>query len=85
MARRRAVSCIAIYGMFIAIIVPACRSHRPVLLVTVAAVGLSCLLAQIPGISSGFSIILCALAAAGLGAKLFPIQEAEKEEQEEGL
>ena len=73
---------IAIYGMFIAIIIPACRSYRPVLLVTAVAVVLSCLAGWlVPGLSSGFSIILCALVAAGLGAKLFPVQEEEAEEE----
>ena len=66
----------------IAIIIPACRSYRPVLLVTAVAVVLSCLAGWLlPGLSSGFSIILCALVAAGLGAKLFPVQEEEAEEE----
>ena len=73
---------IAIYGMFIAILVPAARSYRPVLLVAVCASALSCLFHWAPvlsRVSRGFVIILCALIAAGLGAKLFPI--SEKEEQ----
>ena len=71
---------IAIYGMFLAIILPPCREHKAVRTVTAAAVILSLCFRYIPGlntISSGFSIIICAVAAASLGALLFPKEEAE--------
>ena len=48
--------------------------------VLVLAAGLSCLIAWTPlsrVISSGFSIVLCTLAAAGAGAWLFPREEAD--------
>ena len=76
---------IAIYGMFIAILVPACKNYRPVLLVTVFSVALSLLFHFAPGlnrVSGGFVIILCALAAAGLGARLFPLREEPQTEGE---
>ena len=78
---------IAIYGMFLAIIVPAAREKRPVLPVVVTAVVLSCAFYWIPGlnrVSSGFVIIICALAAAGLGAWRFPVEE-DGENKETGL
>ena len=75
---------IAIYGMFIAIIIPACKQYRPVLIVTLCACILSCLFAFLPvlnRVSSGFTIIICALVSAGLGALLFPVQEQERQAQ----
>lgn len=72
---------IAIYGMFLAIIIPPARRISAVRRVLLAAVALSCLIAWTPlsqVISSGFSIILCTLAAAGLGAWLFPRPEGEE-------
>ena len=71
---------IAIYGMFLAIIIPPAKRLAPVRRVLVLAAGLSCLIAWTPlsrVISSGFSIVLCTLAAAGAGAWLFPREEAD--------
>lgn len=67
---------IAIYGMFVAIVVPPARKSRGVLLGVLVAIGISCLLAYLPFFSfmtSGFSIIVAALLAALLAAWLFPI------------
>ncbi len=74
---------IAIYGMFIAIIIPPARHQRPVALVLLIAVALSCLFRFVPGLnqlSPGFAIILCAVIASAVGAWLFPITREEKEE-----
>jgi len=71
---------IAIYGMFLAIILPPARKRQPVRFVVGTAVVLSLCFHYIPGlsgISSGFVIILCAVAAAGLGAVLLPAEEPE--------
>ena len=71
---------IAIYGMFLAVILPPARSRRSVRLVVVAAAVMSCILRYAPAFSSisgGFSIILCAVSAAALGAWRFPVREAE--------
>lgn len=73
---------IAIYGMFVAIVVPPAREHRGVLLGVAVSIAISCLLAFVPifsFITSGFSIIIAALLAALLAAWLFPIPD-EKEE-----
>ena len=71
---------IALYGMFIALIVPASRDSIHVFLIVVMAVAANCMLKYIPVfsfISPGFRIILSTVAGAGLGAALFPRDEAE--------
>ena len=71
---------IAIYGMFLAIILPPARKEHPVRVVVVAAVAMSLCFRYIPAlsqVSSGFVIIICAVAASTLGAVLFPVKEGE--------
>lgn len=71
---------IAIYGMFLAIIMPPAKHKRSILIVLFMSVALSCMLNWIPvfhWISSGFIIIICAIASAAIGAYFFPVQEAE--------
>lgn len=72
---------ILLYGMFIAIIVPAARASRKDLVVICLAAVFSvvCKFA-LPSLSSGFAIIISAVLAAVIGALLFPIEIAEKEE-----
>ena len=70
---------IAIYGMFIAIIIPPAKRYRPVMKVLVFSAAASCLLRFTPllnKLSGGFVIIICSVAASALGAALFPIEEA---------
>lgn len=72
---------IAIYSMFLAIIIPPAKKDSAVLKVIIIAVLLSCILKFTPilnNISSGFSIIICTIIAATAGAILFPVKE-EKE------
>lgn len=72
---------IAIYGMFLAIIIPPAREDKRILKVIGIAVGISVLLTYAPvlkKISSGFSIIICAVAASGMGAFFFPVEEEEE-------
>ena len=69
---------IAIYGMFLAIILPPARKSRPVRFVVLVAVGLSLCFRYIPGlntVSPGFVIIICGVAAAAAGAWRFPAEE----------
>ena len=69
---------IAIYGMFLAIILPPARKEKPVRVVVLIAVALSLCFRYIPALStlsSGFVIIICAVAASTLGALLFPVKE----------
>jgi 4-azaleucine resistance transporter AzlC len=66
---------IAIYGMFIAIVLPPARAMREVRIVVLLAVAMSCLITFLPAlrfISDGFRIIICAVAASALGAWLLP-------------
>ncbi len=68
---------VMLYGMFIAIVIPEAKKKRPVLIVALIAVALSCLFYYIPGlneISAGISIIICTVVAAAVGAVLFPIK-----------
>ncbi|MFR1786317.1 MAG: hypothetical protein ACLSWY_10280 [Ruthenibacterium lactatiformans] len=76
--RRCAALFIAIYGMFIAIVVPVAKQSRAVLGVVALAVALSCAMHWLPvlnTVSSGFSIILCTVLAAGLGALAAPVPD----------
>lgn len=71
---------VALYGMFIAVVVPKARENVHVLAAVAAAVAISAALYYIPvfdGISSGFAIIICAVAASALAALLFPVKEEE--------
>ena len=73
---------IAIYGMFLAIILPPARKQPSVRAVVAIAVALSLCFRYIPGlnrISSGFAIIICAVSAAAAGAALFPLKDGESE------
>jgi 4-azaleucine resistance transporter AzlC len=75
--------CLAIYGMFLAIVAPVAKAERPVLIVVAAAVALHCLFYYAPylrDIPSGITISLCAVAAALVGALLFPIADDQEEE-----
>lgn len=74
---------IAIYGMFVAIFVPAARKAVGVLVVVIIAVTASCCLKYIPAfdfISDGFMIIICTVLAAAAGALFFPVKPGEAEE-----
>lgn len=70
--------CIAIYGMFVAIIAPKATKEKPLLAVVAVALALSCIFYYLPvlkDISSGISISVCAVAAAIVGALIFPKKE----------
>ncbi|MBQ7680431.1 MAG: AzlC family ABC transporter permease [Butyrivibrio sp.] len=67
---------IAIYGMFLAIILPESRKNRPVLIVVLCAMVISALMQVIPFlavISSGFRIIIVTLLVAGVAAAISPV------------
>ena len=73
---------VAIYGMFLAIIIPTAKKDHAVLLVVLSAMGLSFLFAVLPGlkkITSGFVIILTTVIVAGVAAKLKPIEDTAKQ------
>lgn len=67
---------IAIYGMFLSIIIPAARDSRATLFAELIAAVLSCLFAYAPllsSVSSGFAIIISSVSASLLLAVLAPL------------
>ena len=69
---------ILLYGMFIAVFVPAAKKNRPVLCaVMIAAIASIIFNYLLTFISSGFAIILSALIASVVCAALFPVKEDE--------
>lgn len=74
---------VAIYGMFLAIIIPPAKQNRAIVAVIALAVALSCLLQWLPafaGLGGGFVIIICTLLAAAFAAWRFPLKEAEQDD-----
>ena len=72
---------VMLYGMFIAIVVPVAAKQKPVLLVSAAALLLSCVFTWIPGlktVSPGIAIVICTVAASALGAWLYPREEEQQ-------
>ena len=73
---------IAIYGMFIAIIIPAMKQDGRILKMAALAVAFSCCMHYLPvlrNVSEGFSVIICAVAASAVGAFFYPMEEAKEE------
>ncbi|WP_054199504.1 AzlC family ABC transporter permease [Clostridium baratii] len=69
---------IALYGMFIALIVPEMKKSKPILIVVLIAAFISALFKYVKFlnvISEGFVLIIASLVAAVICAKLFPIKE----------
>ena len=74
---------VALYGMFIAVIVPPSKNSRIIAGVVLTSMAVSLLFTWIPvlnSISSGFRIILLTLLIAGGAAVLFPIPEDPDDE-----
>ena len=73
---------IAIYGMFIAIIIPVAKRNKAVLGATLVASLISIIFTFVPifkSISSGFVIIISAVVASVFFAYFFPVKEATHE------
>ena len=69
---------VAIYGMFVAIVLPAAKKERKTALCVLLSVGLSCLFYFVPPftrVSDSFAIILSAVIASAVMAVLAPIRE----------
>lgn len=76
---------IAIYGMFVAIVMPAIKEDKKTLVCVLLAVLLSCLFKYVPVLTkvpSGFSIIICAALASGLFAVIAPVKVEEETEDD---
>jgi len=74
---------VAIYAMFIAIVVPPSKHNKAVRLAVLMAAAMSCALYYLPllnWISSGFAIILCAVVVSAICARFFPIPDGEEDD-----
>ncbi|MBM7867762.1 branched-chain amino acid ABC transporter permease [Heliobacterium gestii] len=74
---------IALYAMFIAVIIPPAKGNKILSGIILLSMLVSFLFAKISvlsEISSGFKIILLTLLIAGIAARLFPIQEVANEQ-----
>ena len=69
---------IALYGMFIAVVVPLARRSRPILISALIAITISCVLYALK-VSAGISIIVSTVAASALMAFLRPIEGGVEE------
>lgn len=73
---------VALYGMFIAIIIPPAKKSRVICGIVVISMLASFLFSVLPGareISEGFKIIILTIVIAGIAALKFPVQEAGEE------
>ena len=73
----RALS-VALYGMFLAVIIPPARKNRVIAVLVIVSMLVSSLFSYLPllsGISSGMRVIILTVILSGLAAVLFPIKE----------
>ena len=76
---------VAIYGMFVAIVVPQLKAERSALICSAIAVALSCCfryLSFLSAVPSGFVVIICAVAASLIMAAVAPVKSEEVTEGE---
>lgn len=74
---------VALYGMFLAVVIPPARNSRVLTGVILASMALSLFFAHISvlnSISSGFKIIILTVIIAGAAAFLFPLKEEHTDE-----
>ena len=72
---------VALYGMFVAIVVPQTVESRPKRIAALLAAVLSCLFTWMPWlktVDSGLAIVICTVVAAAVCAVLFPIDDKEE-------
>lgn len=77
---------IALYGMFIAVIIPASRKSKKIAGIVGVSMLLSFAFAKLPllsDISSGFRIIILTVLIAGVAAVLFPVKDEKKGEDDQ--
>ena len=77
---------IAIYGMFIAIIIPPCKKERILAVLVIVSMTVSAGFTFLPvlsQISPGLRIIIITIVLSGIAAVLFPVKESEEEERYE--
>lgn len=77
---------VAIYGMFVAIVVPVAKKEKMTALCVLFAIAISCAFKYIPLLKivpSGFTVIICAVAASLLFALIAPIKTEENPKEAE--
>ncbi|MFR5601891.1 MAG: AzlC family ABC transporter permease, partial [Lachnospiraceae bacterium] len=77
---------IALYGMFIAVVIPAAKQSKAILFTVILAVLCSTIIYYTPALaflSGGWGIIVVTLIASGAAAILFPIHEGTESKEEE--
>jgi len=75
---------IAVYGMFVAIVIPKAKNEHPVAICALVAIALSCSFKYIPFLAkvpSGFSVIICAVISSIVFAFIAPIKQDKEDEQ----
>lgn len=78
---------IALYAMFLAIIIPPAKKSRGILFTVAVAVALSCAFKYIPclnSLSEGTSLIICAIIASFAAAALFPVYRKKEADGTDG-
>ena len=73
---------VALYGMFIAVVVPKAREDSHVFIAVCIAIAISTVLKYAPvfaNLSGGFAIIICTVAASLIAAIVFPVEVNEDE------
>lgn len=77
---------VAIYGMFVAIVVPVAKKEKMTALCVLLAIALSCAFKYIPllkAVPSGFTVIICAVVASAVFALIAPIKTEDNEKAKE--
>lgn len=77
---------LAIYGMFVAIVIPVAKKEKATALCVLTAIAFSCAFRYVPLLSkvpAGFTIIICAVLASAIFAIVAPIK-VDEEVQENG-
>ena len=72
---------IALYGMFISIVMPNVRESKSVMIIVIIAIVLSCAFAFLPylkQLESGLAIVICTVVSSLLGALFFPVESEEE-------
>lgn len=76
---------VALYGMFLAVIIPPARKNKVLSIVILLSMAASLVFTMIPvlnTVSPGFKIIILTLLIAGAAAYLFPVEEGKEAENE---
>lgn len=69
---------VALYAMFVAVVVPQAKTSKPVLIISLVAIAISALMYFLPlSLSTGLRVVLLAPPLSAIAAILFPIHQEE--------